>query len=207
MARGYEQSHDGGGRLHPLTQLVSELLSTWTQGIEVFLEGAGLSTEGTNGRKDTAPADIRELHGSAKFFETVLPGGDGTSDLANGGQAALVNALELSPAIAQAYVVCAGSTIHYCGTLAELFIRHGTNLLKAAANRVTGNNPTPITECRVVADDLRAFLREVGEAAIREARRLENDLAKIGESVARAADRATPSPHPNHDRRRHEVKP
>lgn len=168
---------------------------------------AGLSTEGTNGRAGTADPDIGELQESAKFFETILPGGASSTDPANAGQAALANALELSPAIAQAYVVCAGSTIRYCGTLAELFIRHGANLLKATANRVTGNNPTPVTECRVVADDLRAFLREVGEAAMGEARRLENDLAEIGESVARATDRATPSPHPNQDRRRHEVKP
>ena len=207
MARSYDQSYDGGARLHPLTQLVSGLLSVGTQGIEVFLAGAGLSSEDTNGRTGTAAADIGELQGAAKFLETVLPGGAGSSDPVNAGQAALVNALELSPAIAQAYVVCTSSTIRYCGTLAELFIRHGTNLLKAAANRVTGNNPTPITECRVVADDLRAFMREIGEAALGEARRLENDLAKIGESIARATDRATPSPYPNQGRRRHEVKP
>jgi hypothetical protein len=207
MSRGYDQSHDGGGRLRPLTQLVSGLLSAWTQGVEAFLKGAGPSTEGTNGPAGTAAADIEELQTSAKFSGTILPGGAEFSDAANAVQAALASALQLSPAIAQAYVVCTDSTIRYCGILADLFIRHEATLLMATADRVTGNNPTPVTECRAMADDLRALLREVGEAAVGEARRLESDLAKVGESVARAIDRATPSPHPHQNPRRHEVEP
>ena len=208
MAAGHYQSNDGGGRVHPLSHLVSGLVNAWSQGLEAFLEMAGLTTADTNERADTlATSIIERLQESAKFFETILPGGAELSEATKPGQVALARALELSPAVAQAYAVCTGSMIRYCGTLAELFVRHEANLLKAAADRVTGNNPAPVTECRVVADDLRGFLREVGEAAMGEARRLEDNLATVGESVARATDRATPSPHPNQDRRRYEVKP
>ena len=62
-----------------------------------------------------------------------------------------------------------------------------------------------ISECRVLADGLRAFLREIGEAAAQEARRLQMELEQVGESIARAAGPAGPSPHPDY-RRRHRVK-
>jgi hypothetical protein len=57
----------------------------------------------------------------------------------------------------------------------------------------------------VLADELRAFLREIGEAATQEARRLQMELEQVGEAVARAATPAKQPPHPDH-RRRHRVK-
>ena len=202
------QFNNGGGQAHPLTRLVSGLADAWSQGIEVLLEMAGLATTVVAGGADTAAAGMPEgLQPSAEFLESIVPGAAELSEAAQAGQVALTRALELSPALAQAYIVCAGSTVRYCGTVAELLIRHEASLLKAAADRVTGNNPEPAAECRIIADDLRAFLREVGEAAMGEARRLEHDLAIVGESIARTTDRATPSPRPHHQQRMHEVKP
>jgi hypothetical protein len=54
---------------------------------------------------------------------------------------------------------------------------------------------------------MRAFVRGIGDAATREARRLEHDLAQVGESIAQATDQASPSPYPYQPRRRHEMKP
>jgi hypothetical protein len=48
---------------------------------------------------------------------------------------------------------------------------------------------------RVLADELRAYLREVGDAAMQEARRLQHELEAVSESIAEVADQATPSPY------------
>jgi hypothetical protein len=113
---------------------------------------------------------------------------------------------ELGPAIAQAYIAGASSSLRYFGTLAELMIRYEANLMRAATDRATGRSAAPTSECRVVADDLRALLREIGDAVNREARRLEQDLGQVSEQIAQATDRATPSPQMDANRRWHEAK-
>jgi ElaB/YqjD/DUF883 family membrane-anchored ribosome-binding protein len=82
-------------------------------------------------------------------------------------------------------------------------LRHQASLMQVAT-RTRGQAAASPTECRMLADEVRAFLREIGDAATQEARRLQQELEKLNESVARAVDQATPSQHQH--RRRHEVK-
>jgi ElaB/YqjD/DUF883 family membrane-anchored ribosome-binding protein len=110
----------------------------------------------------------------------------------------------MSPAIAQAYGAATVSLIRYWSILAELQLRYQRILMQAAAASARKQTAGPPTECRMLADEVRAFLREIGDAATQEARRLQQELEAISESVARAADQATPS-QPQH-RRRHAVK-
>jgi len=57
---------------------------------------------------------------------------------------------------------------------------------------------TPDGEGRVLADEVRACLREIGDVAMREARRLQMELERIGEAVARGLE---PEPSEFYQRR------
>jgi hypothetical protein len=142
---------------------------------------------------------------AATVGSAVPAGGSGLT--VEAGQAALAQAADMLPALAEAYLAGAASAVRYWAKLAELLARSEASLVQAAADRATGQASVPAAECRILADELRALLREVGETAMQEARRLQHDLERAGESIAQAADRATPSPHPDHTPRRHEAKP
>jgi hypothetical protein len=178
-----QSSAGGGGPADPMAQFIDSVVTAWGQGLQALTRFASRGQDGT----DAAMAKPLEVGATA--------------------EAAWAQAFDLSPALAQAYLASVGSATRYAGTLAELFVRYEASLMRAATDRATGRSAASPAECRVLADELRAFLREIGDAATREARRLEYDLAKVGELIAQAADQATPSPHADLDRRRHEVKP
>ena len=99
---------------------------------------------------------------------------------------------------------------HVASVLAELHARYQGGLMRAVASRASGQAAVPASECRELADELRAWLREIGDAATREARRLQAELDAIGEEIAEAADAATPAPTATGTDprpRRHRVKP
>jgi hypothetical protein len=119
---------------------------------------------------------------------------------------AVAQLADMSPAIAQAGVVAAASTLRYWRTLAELQARYQSSLMQGVADRRTGQAAAASpADSRVLADELRAFLREVGDAAMQEARRLQHELEQVSESIAQVADQATPSPYydPGHQERPH----
>jgi hypothetical protein len=128
----------------------------------------------------------------------------GLGATAEAGQAAVSQVADMSPAIAQACGAAAVSLMRYWRVLAELHLRYQASLMQAAAGRAKGQTVASPTECRVLADEVRAFLREIGDATTQEARRLQQELEKIGESIARAVDQGAPQQHQH--RRRHEVK-
>jgi hypothetical protein len=178
-------------------------------GILTGMLGNGLSTlerlaAGSGRHRDeTAPsfcALLGPMKGIARLFDAVSSGAPGLGANAEAGQAAISQVADMSPAIAQACGVAAVSSMRYLRALAELHLRYQATLMEAAAGRSTASS----TGYRVLADEVRAFLREIGDAATQEARRLQLELEKVGESVARAADQATLSQHLH--RRRHEVK-
>jgi hypothetical protein len=137
----------------------------------------------------------------AMFPQAGRPGAS-----ADAGPAAVAQIADMSPAIAQAGVVAAASTLRYWRTLAELQARYQASLMQTVADRRTGQAAAASpADSRVLADELRAFLREVGDAAMQEARRLQHELEQVSESIAQVADQATPSPHygPDHKERPH----
>lgn len=189
----------------PFSQFIKNAVGAWTQGVGAFLEMAGGAMSAQGG---VAISDIAgQIRHAMRPFTDMVPGGVEICEAGKAGGETLARMFDLSPALAHAYIACASSTGRYWGALAELFIRYETSLLKAAADRAATQGTDSVSESRVLADDLRALLREIGDAAAREAQRLQHDLAKVGEEIAQATDRATPSPHPGHTQRRHEVKP
>lgn len=113
---------------------------------------------------------------------------------------------DISSALGEACMIGAASAMRYWSALAELGLRYELSLVQTVADQTTGRSVRSPPDSRVYADELRAFLRGVGDVASLEARLLQRDLERVSETIAQAADRATPSHHHEH-RRRHEVKP
>ncbi len=197
-----------GGQPDPMSQYVGSMASAWTRGLEAWQSltslGNGASSMDTGAPFGTL---LDQLSGMARSYGALMPQTASLGAATEAGQAAFRQAYELSPAMARACVAGASSALRYQSALAELVVQYSANLLRAASDRATGRSLAAPADCRVVADDMRAFIRGIGEVATREARRLEQDLTQVGEAIAQATDLATPSPHPYQHRRRHEMKP
>jgi hypothetical protein len=185
----------GEGHADP-TALLGSLAESWGTWLQTWQVLAGMGT-GSHGDP---------LGAAPKFFESVAARVDGVGGATEPQFAAVAKMADVSPALAEACMAGAESAMRYWGTLAELGLRYEATLVQTIADRATGRSAASPMECRVIADDLRAFLRGVGDAANREARLLQRNLERVGETIAEVADQATPSSHPHEPRRRHEVK-
>jgi hypothetical protein len=102
-------------------------------------------------------------------------------------------------ALMDAAAIASGSALRYGQRLTEVFARHQSALTSAAAAHLSGDGPSP-EQTRAEVEALRSFLREVGETALLEARRLDQELEKLGEALAQSASepdtkrRWTPAP-------------
>ncbi len=206
-SNGQPFSNEGGGA-DPMKQFFGNMATAWTRGLEAWQMFASHAGPGQGDQpSDPIGAMMAQLQTAAKSFEPFMSLSPDLAASSEAGQGAFKRVADLSPAMAKAYMVGVGSAVRYQSALAELFVQYGATLVQAATDRATGHEAASPSDSRVMADDMRAFVRGIGEAAIREARRLEFDLAKVGETIAEATDHATPSPYPYQHRRRHEVKP
>jgi signal transduction histidine kinase len=133
----------------------------------------------------------------ARAYAAVLPGGATRRRGAEAAREALGQVGDLSPALAEAAMVAAISAFRYARALAEICARHQGSVIEAMLDRASGEAAGASADSRVLIDDLRACLREIGDAASLEARRLQIELEQVGESIARAAtaDEPPPAPH------------
>jgi len=178
-------SRPGDGPPDPVSSLLGTLTDLWGKGLSA-LQALAPTAEG------------------GASFGTMFPRGGRPGASADAGPVSPL--ADMSPAIAQAGMVAAASTLRYWRTLAELQARYQSSLMQAVADRAMGQDGAASpADSRVLADDLRAFLREVGDAAMQEARRLQQELEQVSESIAQVADQATPSPYydPDHPERPH----
>ncbi len=195
----------GQGEADPMSLLLGSFADTWGIGLRAWQVMAGVGAGSQSGRPGAA---LAALMGSniTKSIEPLASRAAGPGDEAGPRQAAVAPMADISPTLAQACIAGAASAMRYWGAVAELGLRYEASLAQTIADRTTGRAAASPAESRVRADELRAFLRGVGDAAHREARLLQLDLERVGEKIAEAADQATPSPHPYERRRRHEVK-
>jgi hypothetical protein len=175
----------------------------WAKGVEAWLSVIGVGKAG-----DSGVGPFKTMMGAIASLpprSTASAGDrhDGSGEWhAASGQIAF-----LSPAIAQAWMVTAGSAVRYWQTLAEVHSRYQGALVQAAVDRASGQAAAPPSGHRVLADELRAYLREIGDSAMLEGRRLQAELEGLGEQIADAADAATPTNSGFDPRgRRHRVK-
>ena len=96
---------------------------------------------------------------------------------------------ELSSLLVQTFVVCATSALRYWRDLTEVYMSHQPALIRSMAQAAMPAQPsTPEADDRLLADELRACLREIGDVAGQEARRLQTELERISEAAARGLD-------------------
>jgi hypothetical protein len=101
----------------------------------------------------------------------------------------IVDGLDVSSPMAHALMVGVTSALRYWRGLAGVYARHQGILMRAAGLRTMVPSPRSEAEDRLLVDELRAFFREVGEVAMQEARRLENELEQVGETLAHEKER------------------
>ena len=136
----------------------------------------------------------------ARAYGAPPPRGAPPAGSAEAAREALEQVSDLSPALAEAAMVAAISAFRYGRALAEICARHQGSVVQAMLDRARGQAGPAATEGRVLVDDLRACLREIGEAASLEARRLQAELDQVSELLARAAAGDAPPPNPRPQR-------
>ena len=204
-------AHPEAGPSNSVNSFLASLLDLYGTGLstlQMIVGGGGAGGRRGDQSGSLFGAVLGPMTEMAASFGAMLPrppGGRGAH--ADAGQAAVSQVADMSPAMAQACMLAIGSTMRYLRALAELHARYQASLMQAVADRATGQAAASPAECRVLADELRAFLREVGDVATLEARRLQSELEQVGESIAHAADHATSPQHQQRPHRRpHQVK-
>ena len=196
----------GAGQADPIAPLLRNVVDAWGMGLQAWQVLAGMGASSQSGHPGAVLAALagakQNTTNSSEPVASRVAGPGGAEE-----QATVAQMADISPTLAEACMVGAASAMRYWGTLAELGLRYEASLAQTVADRTTGRSAASPAEIRLRADELRAFLRGVGDAANLEARRLQLNLERVGETIAEAADQATPSPHPYERRRRHEVKP
>lgn len=198
----------------PMASLLGAMSDVWGAGLGVLQGMVGV-------RPGVAPgggldAGLRGFAGPAaglfaawaeflaRGIEGPAPRGTSHVDPMAAMQGAARQAADLATPLAQASAVALASTLRYGQGLAEVFARHQAGLAQAASARAAGEASLPPEQCRALADQLRAFLREISETALLEARRLEHELGQVSEAIAESqAPPADDRPY----QRRWEVKP
>jgi hypothetical protein len=105
---------------------------------------------------------------------------------------------EMLSLIAQSYLVGVSSGFRYMSRLAQTYAAHQTGILSSLMSPEAGRQFSE-EDRRALTENIRAYLREMGDIAQQEARILQVELEKVGEGLARAVDEggSTP-PHQRH---------
>jgi hypothetical protein len=124
--------------------------------------------------------------------EGVGPGNPGTFTGGAGKQG------EMLSLIAQSYLVGVSSGFRYMSRLAQTYAAHQTGILSSLVGPEVGKQFSE-GDRRALIENIRAYLREMGDIAQQEARILQAELEKVGEGLARAVDEGEPTPpHQRH---------
>jgi hypothetical protein len=168
----------------PVLSLMTTARDAWAIGISVLQTLAQQTGDATARPRQEAAGDplstlVGALTGLAATFSHLVArraesgSGAPSSDISQDG--------DLSSLMMQTWLICATSTLRYWRDLTGVYARYQSALIRSVA---TPQPLTPESEDRVLADELRAYLREIGDVAMREARRLQTELDRIGEAVA-----------------------
>jgi hypothetical protein len=195
-----------GGAGDPIRNLVAAASAAWTAGLsalQLMAERAGAAATSaapaTGSGNDPLSALTALMMGFTAAMSDVVAGGAGQ-------RAGLRSATPSSPApgdfpagtdvsapMAHALMAGVTSTLRYWRGLAGVYARHQGTLMQAAAPRNIVPSLESEAENRLLVDELRAFLREVGEVAMQEARRLEGELEQVGDTLAHGKQQPEPS--------------
>jgi hypothetical protein len=183
-SRGAFEAGFGHETGDPVLSLMTTARDAWAIGISVLQTLAQQTGEATARPGQEAAGDpfstlVGALAGLAAAFSHLVAwraasgSGAPSSDISQDG--------DLSSLMMQTWLICTTSTLRYWRDLKGVYARYQAALIRSVA---TPQSLTPESGDRVLADELRACLREIGDVAMREARRLQTELDGIGEAVA-----------------------
>ncbi len=105
---------------------------------------------------------------------------------------------EMGSLVAQSYLIAASSGLRYLSRVAQTYGAHQTGILSSFLRAGTSKEFSE-ADRRALTENIRAYLREMGDVAQQEARILQVELEKLGEGLARAVDDGTATaPHQRH---------
>jgi hypothetical protein len=136
-------------------------------------------------------------------FQDVAEAGVGASakeDMPQGG--ATDKAADMASVVAQAYLIAMVSGLRYWRRVAETYRTHESAIVRSLMARAAVPSRSD-AERRALIDEIRAYLREVGDISVQEARIVQTDLDKLAAEVAKVASNCDESTH----RRRWKTKP
>lgn len=146
--------------------------------------------DGSGGRTDASdPLDVfSRLAGPAAvlleaYARAMSQVAGGLSGGQGGSASGSTQPAGLPAALVEASAIASGSSLRYAQRLTEVLSRHEAVLRRAAMARLAAEDASP-ERLRAEVEDFRRLLREVGETALLEARRLEHDLGRLGEALA-----------------------
>jgi hypothetical protein len=199
---GTDTSGSSADRTDPAAAFATAMRDLWGFGA-AMLQSAAPGRPGVEDPFAAAAAPAAAM--LRAYADAVAPFAGGRSDPPGMAQDAARQALDVAPALAQAGSIALGSALRYGQGLAEVMARHQAILATATAARMMEQAGTTTARPEAAAEQLRAFLRDVSETAMLEARRLEHELAALGEAVAQGV---APTAGPDAPyRRRQAVKP
>jgi hypothetical protein len=183
-SRGAFEAGFGRETGDPVLSLMTTARDAWAIGVSVLQTLAQQTSEATarpglETAGDPLSTRVGALTGLAATFSHLAArrpesgSGEPSSDISQDGG--------LSSLMMQTWLICATSTLRYWRDLTGVYARYQPALIRSVAP------PQPLrpeSEDRILADELRACLREIGDVAMREARRLQTELDRIGEAVA-----------------------
>jgi len=178
----------------PMIDFITAACNAWTGGLSALQAIARQTGAAAAARPGQEAVDdpLSALIGIPAGFATALidmvgqrpelpsAGSPGSSDPAGD--------THLASLMAQTLMIGAASTLRYWRELVAIYGKHQPALMQGLAWRATTQSSAPETEDLLLVDALRACLREIGDVAVREARRLQTELERIGEAAARAVD-------------------
>jgi hypothetical protein len=186
----------GAQATDPFTSMAGALRDAWGLGMALLRAGAQQM-----GAPEPTPGDTSDTGSGNPFataWETMLGAASQAAGASAAGQGPMCRTAGLQPLVTQAAVVAASSAFSYWRQLMEISARHQAGFVAAMGDMasetgIVANQSMPDEQTRQLTEELRAYLREVGEVAVQEARTLQIELERVGEEVARTAAPFGPS--------------
>lgn len=95
---------------------------------------------------------------------------------------------EIGTCLAQAYLSIATRGVHYWWRIMQVHARHQSDILGSLTTNVAGQRLGPSEqERRILIDRLRAYLREIGDVSVQEARVVQAELDGLAASLAESS--------------------
>jgi hypothetical protein len=183
-----------------MSQSDDRLLALTTAVRDFWLLGASAlesALAGANSSDQSAPSYLDEMLGTAAAFRSTIQPGSSENSRGPG------KAAEMAPFMSQFYLVAAAGGLRYWRKLLQTHSAHQAAILRSSAAAERDAKPSDKHD-RVLADEIRAFLREIGEVSLQEARAFQVELEKLSAEMASGEEAAENSPE---YRRRWKAKP